>query len=171
MKNFLILIIVFFFSYQISFANEKIAFVDVELIINESEIGKKLNKKLEQDLKNENKKLITEEKILKEKENDIINQQNILSKDELNNKITDLRKEIDTFQKKRLKINDSFRDLKLKQTNYLVSNLNNILSNYAEKNSISLIVQKKYIVVGKTELDITKDILQIFNSEVKSIKN
>ena len=68
-------------------------------------------------------------------------------------------------------MNNKFRDQKLKETNLLVSSLNNILANYAEKNSISLIIQKKNIVIGKSELDITKEVLDIFNSEVKSISN
>ena len=80
-----------------------------------------------------------------------------------------MRKEITNFKQERISINNKFRDQKLKETNSLVSSLNNILANYAEKNSISLIIQKKNIVIGKSELDITKDVLDIFNSEVKSI--
>ena len=33
------------------------------------------------------------------------------------------------------------------------------------------IIQKKNIVIGKSELDITKEVLDIFNSEVKSVSN
>ena len=49
----------------------------------------------------------------------------------------------------------------------MVDKLNAILSKYADDNKISLIVQKKYIVIGKSELDITKSVLEIFNKEVK----
>ena len=38
------------------------------------------------------------------------------------------------------------------------------------KNSIRIIVQKKNIVMGKKEDDITKDILELINQKVKSIK-
>ena len=37
----------------------------------------------------------------------------------------------------------------------MVQSLNKILSKYAEENNISLVMQKKYIVIGKTGLDIT----------------
>ena len=37
-------------------------------------------------------------------------------------------------------------------------------------NSIRIIVQKKNIVMGKKEDDITKDILELVNQKVKSIK-
>ena len=49
----------------------------------------------------------------------------------------------------------------------MVQSLNKILSKYAEENNISLVMKKKYIVIGKTGLDITDNVLKIFNKEVK----
>ena len=168
LRYFFVFFFIFFYT-SFSNANEKIAFIDIDKIINGSNLGKKLNIELDKKIKKENDLLIAEEKKLKDKEIEILNQKNILSEDELNKKISKLRDEINNYRNKKLKIDNEFRDIKLKQTNSLVSSLNAILSNYAEKNSISLIVQKKYIVVGKTELDITNNILKIFNEEVKSI--
>ena len=53
--------------------------------------------------------------------------------------------------------------------NILVQKLNQILANYADENDILLIIQKKNIVIGKSTLDITENILDIFNSKVKKI--
>ena len=168
LRYFFVLFFILFYT-SFSYANEKIAFIDIDKIINGSNLGKKLNIELDKKIKKENDLLVAEEKKLKDKELEILNQKNILSEDELNKKITNLRNEINNYRNKKLKMDNKFRDIKLKQTNSLVSSLKVILSNYAEKNSISLIVQKKYIVVGKTELDITNNILKIFNEEVKSI--
>ena len=52
----------------------------------------------------------------------------------------------------------------------LISRLTPILEEYSKKNSIRIIVQKKNIVMGKKEDDITKDILELINQKVKSIK-
>ena len=49
----------------------------------------------------------------------------------------------------------------------MVDKLNSILSKFADENQISLIIQKKFIVIGKSTLDITDKILDIFNKEVK----
>ena len=171
MKNLIKIIFIFFTISNVCHSAEKIAFVDIDFIINGSEIGKKLNKNLNEYIKKEDKRLKQKEKDLKTKENKILNQKNILSEDELNKLLNDLRKEITNFRQERVSINNKFRDQKLKETNSLVTSLNNILANYAEKNSIDLIIQKKNIVIGKSELDITKDVLDIFNSEVKSISN
>ena len=171
MKNFIIILIIFFSTFNLSYSAEKIAFVDIDFIINGSELGKKLNKNFNEKIKKEDDRLKQKEKDLKSKEDKILKQKNVLSEDELNKLLTEFRKEISNFNQEKILINNRFRDQKLKETNSLVASLNNILANYAEKNSISLIIQKKNIVIGKSELDITKNVLDIFNKEVKSISN
>ena len=85
---------------SVSLAENKIAFIDIDKIINESEFGKKTFKNIDDNFKKENKKLLEIEKKLVLKEKEILKQKNILSEDELNNKITNLKKEINDFKKK-----------------------------------------------------------------------
>ena len=42
MKNFIKILLIYFFLFSVSYSAEKIAFVDIDFIINSSEIGKKL---------------------------------------------------------------------------------------------------------------------------------
>ena len=130
-------------------------------------MGKKIYKNVEDNFKKENKKLIEIEKNLITKEQEILKQKNILSEDELNKKITNLKKEINDFQKKKKLLNEKFNKIKVEKTNEMVQSLNEILSKYADDNDISLVIQKKFIVIAKTGLDITSDILKIFNKENK----
>ena len=58
---------------------------------------------------------------------------------------------------------------RLKATTKLLEKLNPLLAKYSKENSISIIVQKKNIIIGKAELDITKDILKLLNNEIKKI--
>ena len=82
MKNLIKIIFIFFTISNICHSAEKIAFVDIDLIINGSEIGKKLNKNLNENIKKEDKRLKQKEKDLKTKEAKILNQKNVLSEDE-----------------------------------------------------------------------------------------
>ena len=159
--------ILFISLIQVSFAEKKIAFIDIDMIINQSEFGKKSYKKIDNDFKKENEKLIKIEKNLVSKEKEILNQKNILSEEELNNKVIDLQKKINDFQKKKRLINEKFNKMRLDKTNEMVQSLNNILSKYADENDISMIIQKKFIVIAKSGLDITNEILKIFNKEKK----
>ena len=69
-KIFGISLIVLLSLMQVSFAEKKIAFIDIDLIINESEFGKKSYKKIDDNFNKENEKLLKIEKnlVIKEKE-------------------------------------------------------------------------------------------------------
>ena len=57
--------------------------------------------------------------------------------------------------------------MRLNITNEMAQSLNLILSKYADENDISLVIQKKFIVIARSGLDITSEILKIFNKENK----
>lgn len=161
-----ILFFFFFFSNYL-LAENKIVFINIDKIINESKIGKKFNEQLDKSYKKLNEELLLAKKEIEKKEKEINNQKNILSEEELNKKLNELRKDINDHNLKKRNIDINFRDQKIKQTNVLVQNLNKILAKYAEDNSISFVLQKKNIVIGKNDLDITNQIMEIFNREVK----
>ena len=84
LKIFGISLIIIISFINVSFAEDKIAFIDIDKIINESEFGKKTYKKIDDDYNKENKKLLKIEKDLISKEQEILKQKNILSEEELN---------------------------------------------------------------------------------------
>ena len=51
----------------------------------------------------------------------------------------------------------------------LLKAINPILSNYSKKNRISIILRKQDIVLGRTDLDITKQIIEIIDLKIKKI--
>ena len=85
-------------------------------------------------------------------------------------KIKDLRNDISNYQKDRNKTSNEITKSRVKASTNLINKLTPILEEYSKKNSIRIIVQKKHIVMGKKEDDITKDILELVNQKVKSIK-
>ena len=52
----------------------------------------------------------------------------------------------------------------------IIKNLSPILAEYSKEKNISIIMDKKNIIVGKTELDITKKILVLLDKKIKKIK-
>ena len=166
-KTLGISLIIFLSFIQVSLAEKSIAFIDIDVIMNKSEFGKKSYKKIDDDFNKENEKLLKIEKNLVSKEQEILKQKNVLSEDELNKKIIDLRKEINDFQSNKRLLNKKFNEMRLNITNQMTQSLNLILSKYADENDISLVIQKKFIVIARSGLDITSEILEIFNKENK----
>ena len=105
-----------------------------------------------------------------DKEKKLIAQKNVLSKEEFESKIIELRKDISNYQKERNKTSNDIAMSRVKASTSLINKLTPILEDYSKKNSIRIIVQKKNIVMGKKEDDITKDILELVNQKVKNIK-
>ena len=98
MRKFIILFIFFVLSNN-SFAESKIVYLDINLLLNESIVGQNLNKKL----KEINNKNITEFKTIetniKKEDDDLLKKKNILSKEEYEKEIALLKKKIQIFSK------------------------------------------------------------------------
>ena len=169
-KKFLI-INIFLLFFTLSYAEEqKIVYLNVDKIMQQSIAGKSIKKQLE-NLYNKNlEKFKKNDEILKNKEKKLIAQKNILNQEDFQKELSSLRKEIINFQKEQVKAREDIYKLRIGATNKLISQLSPILQEYAKKNSVSLILQKKNIVMGKKEIEITDEILQITNKEIKNIK-
>ena len=172
-KKFKFVITFLFFliiNHNYTYADSSIYFIDLDYIYNNSEAGKKIN----DDIKKKSKKLNTQLSAIKKKIDDdnkkLINQKNILSVDEYENKTNGLKNRINEYnellsnKKKEIIV---FRD---KSKIEFSNKLKDILQDYAKNNSIEMIINKSNILLGKNNLDVTKDILDLFNKNVKLIK-
>lgn len=169
MKKIILIFLLFFFCNNNIYANN-IVYLDIQHIIDKSEIGifYKNKIKLVQDQNNLNLK--KDENEIKNMEIEINNQKNILSKDEIKKKISNLNELIKKYQIKRNKYNSNVIELKKKYTSKIINQLNPLLTQYVDKNDIKLVVDKKNILVGIKSLDVTKNILEILNEETKNKK-
>ena len=52
----------------------------------------------------------------------------------------------------------------------LLKLINPILTKFSEDNKISIILKKKNLIIGKTTLDITGEIIKIIDNEIKEFK-
>lgn len=171
MKNFLLIFIIFFFfnSYSLSEEN-KIVYIDMDLLISKSLAGKSINNQIKSQNKNNLEKFKKIESDIKKEDEDISNKKNILSDDEYKKLVSQLNKKIKNYRVMVSENVDKNNKLKISATKKLIKKLNPILSDYSEKNSISIILQKRDIIIGKNSLNITDDIIKILDENVKEIK-
>jgi outer membrane protein len=153
-----------------AFSNvEIITFIDVDQIVYKSNVGSK-------EIGSINSRIDKQYEIFKNKELDLIAQKeeilskkNILSKAELDKMINIYNKEFEKFNKEKNNFDNNINEERIVKINKLLQQLNSILSSYAVENSIDLIIKKKDIIIGKSSLDITDDIMKIFNNKVKQL--
>ena len=168
MKKYFLIFFILIFTENL-YADNKIIYIDINKIISNSESGKYLNKELNK-INNEN---ITEfkniEKELKAEEESILKQKNILKESEFNSKVNELREKVKSYNEFKNKKNNDLKKLRDNAAKKILDILNLILSEYSVKNSISLIIDKKNIIIGKSELDVTNQIMELLNKKIKKV--
>ena len=164
----------FFFIFFILLSSdlfaEKIVYLNIEKIMKTSKAGKALINKINETNQKNLKKFKKIEEDLKKDEQDLIAKKNILNEEEFKKKFNLLKKKINDYKSLR---QNSINDITNKRRNAsseFFKQINPILGKYATDNDISFILQKQNIIMGKTELDITDDILKIVDNEVPKIK-
>ena len=166
MRNLLILIF-FFLNLKPTFAENNIVYLDVQYIIDTSELGIFYKKKiqiLQDDIKTT---LLKKETIIKKKENSINDKKNVLDKDEINKQIKELNNLLNEYKIQRNKLNQNIADTKKKYTGEILNILNPLVTSYVDDNNINIVIEKKNVLVGIKSLDITTNILKKFNERVK----
>jgi Skp family chaperone for outer membrane proteins len=164
-----ILVIFLLFTNQV-FSEQKIAFIDMDKVISTSKPGSSILKQLT-DLNKKNLKFLKdEEKIFKEKETKLISQKNIISETDFKSKVNELKSEIKNYNQIRNKMLADFNKLKIDNTNNLLKLINPILVKFSNDKEIAIILQKKDLIVAKTQLEITDEVIKIVNTEVKEFK-
>ena len=170
MKKNVVLILIFFIISTPLYSSEKIVYLDVEKIMQESIAGKAIIAKIKKKREISISKFKKKKKDIFDKEKKLISQKNVLNDEEFKKNIQDLRSDISNYQKERNKAFNDLKKTRIKASTKLINKLTPILETYSKENSIGIIIQKKHIVMGSKEDDITKEILDLVNQKIKSIK-
>ena len=167
--KFLLLILFFFSGVNSLYADNSIAYIDMQKLMSQSLAGKNVNDKINNINKKNTKKFKETEKKFQEDEKILISQKNILEKKIFDEKVRVFRDKAIIYQKNKRDAVMKMNNQRLSASKKIIDFVNPILAEYSEENSISFIMQKKYIIIGKSELDITDDIIKKLNLKVKKI--
>lgn len=143
--------------------SQVISTIDIDYIFKNSNQGKKIlqkyqkkNQTLNNEVEQNNKKFLEKEKIL-------LSKKNILSKEEFLKETNLFKDEIKNYNLKTKKIVDELRKNKEDEYSNFIKTMNNVLIEYSKKNEIDILIDKKNILITKTQHDITEKILKILN--------
>ena len=165
LKKFIIFLILFHTSTL--YAHESVAYINLDLLFNNTNIGKKIIKKINLLDEQNIKQIKLEEKKLKDKEIKFLNKKNILSQEIFNKNLNELKNEVKIFNNENNKNKKKIQKIKNEELSKFLNQVQPILNTYMEKNSLNILIDKKNIFMGKTELDITEKIINIIDKELK----
>ena len=157
-------ILIFILNFtNISYAEQLIKFINVDKIINETNIGKKLLNKINKLDQNNIEKLKSFEKEIQDRQNNINQKKNIISQQEFEKEVDNLKKKISDFNNQKNKMVTELNDVKKQELSQFFENIKPIIQNYMNDNSIDMIINSKNIFIGNKNLDLTNDLINEIN--------
>ena len=165
-KNLLIIffIIINFTSLK---AEEKITFLNIDSLIQNSNFGKSTLKEIEDLNKKNLLELKKKEQDIRKKEQDLINKKNIISEEEFKKNALVVKKEINEFNLYKKQISVEFENKKKDLLNKFFERIRPIIEIYINENKISAVLNKKNIFIANKKYDITNDLIEVINEKIK----
>ena len=168
-KKTLFFLCFFLFSLN-SYSLDQVVIVDIDYLLNNSKAGKSIQEQLKKINDARIKEIKSKDKLFKDKEAKLIAQKKILSEQEFAKKVNDLKKEVinsNSLRKKEMEQSNKKRNDALSK---LLKEINQLLIEYSERTKISMMLDKKNVIISRNENDITKEILNLLDKKITKIK-
>ena len=173
MKYIRIFLVICFFNTQ-AFSNENVIkfpvkYIDINLIVNDSIVGKKIKKKIA----DESNKLINKHKKqedeLRNKKNEILSKKNVLNEKDFENEVNQHQQNVEKYHSNKKNDLEKLNKKNIELSKNFMVKIDEIVINYARENSIDLLLKKDALIVSNSQLDISKNILDEVNKKIKKI--
>ena len=170
MKNIKILIVSIILSFFVTNINaDTTYFINFSKVLNQSNAGKQAQELLKKKVIDSTEKFNKDEKKIRTEERELIAKKKILTKEEYNKAIEVLRKKVSDHQKNKQEAFKKIGQSRVDAKNKLLQKLNPIVKKYMDQNNIKLVIDKSMVLLGDASLEITDQIMEILNKEVKSL--
>jgi len=170
LKNSLFIIFFLFLSIGSLSAKDKVAYIDIDYILNNTLVGKSTLNSLKKNEELKINKYKSSDKNFKEKESKILAKKNLVSKEEITKELKSLQLEFEKYRNNKVK---EVEELKVKRNRNIVNLLNQInpiIEKYMAENSIYMLIDKKNVFIANKNSDITENLIELIDNQIKSIE-
>ena len=168
-KFFVVTFFLLVCTYASAETEQKIVYLDMKFILNNSQAGKGAQDFLKKTFNENQNKFIDKEKELKREENDLLAKKSILTKEEYRKNADELRKKVIDYKSERRLSLEKITTNRLEARQKLLEKINPILDTYIKENNISVVIDKKSVLGGQSDHDITNIIVEKLNKELPSL--
>ena len=167
-KKLLITTFLYFFLSSFGLSSEqKIVYLNLDYLVQKSEPGKLILEELDNTKRNFIEKFKLQKNNLKIKEENLIKKKNISSKEEFDDQVLALRKEMDLYNKDRQKTFSVFEKNKKEKLDEFLKKITPLIRAFVEENSINIVLNEKNLFIASKKFDITNQIVEIINKTIK----
>ena len=169
LKNFLFILILLSLSINSSKAENKISYVDIDYVLANSNVGKKLLNTLKKEEELKIIKFKSDDEKFKNEEKKLLSKKNLISKEELNKELKLLQVEFQKYNNEKIKEVDKLKIKRNKNIVNFLNIINPIIEKYMTDNSIYMIIDKKNVFIASKEYDITDNLIEVIDNQIKTI--
>ena len=163
LKIYFFLLIFIISNLNNATSSEGFAFINLDTVLKNSDYGKTNLKKIK-DINDQNILLLKKkEDELKKDEDNLNNKKNILSDEEFQKELNILRNKIADYRNVKDKMVKDFEKKRSEILNNFFSNVNPIIQEYMNNNSIEILFEQKNVFIGKNSSDITNIVIEKIN--------
>ena len=155
---------------QISKEFSKIGVVDMRKILNESTAYQGVVEQFEDIRRKHRNKITKKEDALKDAENDLFKQKNIISREAYAEKLKELTAKVSALKNEK---NNSIKNYEIsfeRATNKIQSSLVDVLSKIANDQKLDMVLSKDQVLLVGRDIDITNDSIEKLNEVLPEIK-
>ena len=139
----------------------------MDLVLSDTNIGKKVFNKLSINEVKKKEEFKVQEKKLKDEENKILASRNIISEEQLNKNVKEFQAKLRAYRDLKSDEIKKLSENKKKEMISLLNLINPIIQEYMQKNSISIIIEKKNIFIADKNYDISNNLIELINKKIK----
>ncbi len=165
LKNLFLLVVIQFFITSAN-AENKIYYLDMNFIINNSKAGKIILSKIEEFRNKSMEDLKKKEELIKTKQNELNSQKNILSEDEIKTRIKKLEEEVKKFNTERKNLINEYEIKKKNDIEKLMNKISPLLEEYMDQNSIDFILNQSSVLISKSKYNLNEKIINLLNQKL-----
>ena len=168
-KIFFILI---FISVSVNFlkAEDKVSYIDIDYILTNTLAGKEILNLLKKEEESKINEFKSNENDLKNEENKILAKRNLISKEEINKELKLLKDKFQKYNQVKLKEIDAFKNKRNRNIINFINQINPIIEKYMTDNSIYMLIDKKNVFIASKDYDITKNLIELIDNQIKTLE-
>lgn len=146
-------------------ADLKIAYVDLQRALEETDEGKKAKAKLKADFDKKQKDLDARQEELKKMKNDIDKQTSILKQEALQAKQGELQQKLMNLQETYMRLQKDLQEKEAAETSRIFKKMKGIIATIAETEKVTYVLEANSgILYAPPALDLTNELIRKFNS-------
>ncbi len=157
---------------RLAHAELKIAYVDLQRALEETEEGRQAKTKLKTDFEKKQKELDQRQEELKKMKGDLDKQAAILKPDALQSKQQELQQRLVSLQDTYMRLQKQLQEREAEETGRIFKKMSSVIAEIAKTEGVTYVLEKSTgILYAPPSLDLTNELIRKYNSSGTSGKS